>query len=84
MGSIVGREEIKMASASTPSVNSQQRPHFSQHSKSKANYKRTNLKKLVTSSISDVVIVSVHSEKTRLNKMIMIIFIITEKPFTSK
>ena len=29
--------------------------------------------KLVTSGISDVVIVSVHSEKTRMKKMIMII-----------
>ena len=41
--------------------------------------------KLVTSGISFVTIVSVHSEKTRLKKMTMIIIvIITEKPFTSK
>ena len=33
--------------------------------------------KLVTSGISDVAIVSVHSEKTRLKKMIMIIIIIS-------
>ena len=37
-----------------------------------------------TSGISDVAIASVHSEKTRLKKMIMIIIIITEKKFTSK
>ena len=55
---------------------SQQRPHFSPHSKSKAKYKSTNLRKLVTSDISDVAIVSVHSEKTRMKKMIMIIIII--------
>ena len=40
--------------------------------------------KLVTSGISDVVTASVYLEKTRLKKMIMIIIIITEKPFTSK
>ena len=34
---------------------------------------------LVTSGISDVAIASVHSEKTRLKKMIMIIIIITSK-----
>ena len=64
---------------------SQQGPHFSQQSKAKANYKSTNLRKLVFNSISDVEIASVHSKKTRLKKMIMtIIIIITEKPFTSK
>ena len=31
-----------------------------------------------------VAIASIHSEKTRLKKIIMIIIIITEKPFTSK
>ena len=42
-------------------------------------------RKLVTSGLSDVVIASVHSEKTRLKKLIMIIIIIiTEKTFTSK
>ena len=41
--------------------------------------------KLVTSGISDVVIISVYSEKTRMKKMIMIMMIIvTEKSFTSK
>ena len=64
---------------------SQQRPHFSPHSKAKANYKAPISGKLVSSGISDVAIASVHSVKTRLKKMIMIIIIIiTEKPFTSK
>ena len=41
--------------------------------------------RMVSSNISDVTIVSVHSDKSRLQKlMIMIIFVITEKPFTSK
>ena len=40
---------------------------------------------LQCSGVSDVAIASVHSEKTRLKKLIMIIIIsITEKPFTSK
>ena len=42
--------------------------------------------RMVSTSISDVVITSVYSEKTRLKKLMMmkIIIIITEKPFTSK
>ena len=39
----------------------------------KANYKRSNPSKLVTSGISDVANASVHSEKTRAKKWIMII-----------
>ena len=35
--------------------------------------------KLVTSGISDIAVASVHSEKTRLKKMIMIIIIISMK-----
>ena len=47
-----------MASASTPSVNE---PHFSSHSKAKANYKTTNLRKIVNYwYISDVVTASVY------------------------
>ena len=56
-----------MASASTPSVISQQGPHLSPYSKAKGNYKSTYITgKLVTSGISDVATASVHSEKTRL------------------
>ena len=64
---------------------SQQGPHFSPHSKAKANYKTQISGKLVTSGISGVAIASVHSEKTRLKKLIMII-IITRKmvPITGR
>ena len=41
--------------------------------------------RMASSGISDVMIASVHSEKTHLKKfMKIIIIIITEKPFTSK
>ena len=41
--------------------------------------------RMISSGISDVAIASVYSEKTHLKKLIMIIIIIiTEKPFTSK
>ena len=64
---------------------SPQRPHFSPHSKAKANYKSTNLRILVTSGISDVAIISVYSEKTCMKKcLFMVNMIIIEKPFTSK
>ena len=52
-----------------------QRPHFSPDSKAKASYKTQISGKLLTSGISDVAIASLHSEKTRLKKMIMIIII---------
>ena len=64
IGGIGGRGGIKMASATHHQLMSQQGTHFSPHSKAKANYKSTNLGKLVTSGISDVVTASVHSEKT--------------------
>ena len=63
---------------------SQQSPHFSPHSKAKANFIAQLSGKLLTCGISDVAIASVYFEKTRLKKMIMIIIIITEKPYTSK
>ena len=42
--------------------------------------------RMVSSGIIDVAFASIYSEKNRLKKcmMIMIIIIITEKPFTSK
>ena len=61
-----------MASASTPSVNK-----VVHTVKLKPIIKGQISGKLVTSDISDVAIVSVHSEKTRLKKMIMIIIIIS-------
>ena len=54
---------------------SQQRPHFSPHRNLKPNIKAQISGKLVSSGISDVAIVSVHSEKTRMKKKIMIIII---------
>ena len=81
----MGGEELKWRQLAHHQLMSQQGPHFSPRSKAKANYKSTNLRKLVTTGISDVATTSVHSEKTRLKKLIMIIIIIiTEKPFTSK
>ena len=58
-----------MASASIPSVN--------EPVKLKPIIKAQISGKLVASGISEVAIASVHSEKTRLKKMIMIIIIIT-------
>ena len=58
---------------------SQQRPHFSHTVNLKPIIKAQISGKLVTSVISDIVIVSVHSEKTRMKKMIMIIIIINRK-----
>ena len=62
-----------MASASTPSANEPAKDLILVHSTAKTNYKST---KLVSSGISDVAITSVHYEKTRLKKLIMIIIII--------
>ena len=63
-----------MASASTPSVNEPTRASFSPHSKDKANYKSTNLRKIGNYwYISDVVTASVYSEKTRLKELMKII-----------
>ena len=81
----MGGEELKWHQLAHHQLMSQQRPHFSPHSKAQANYKAQISGKLVTSGISDVVTASVYLEKTRLKKLIMIIIIIiTEKPFTSK
>ena len=72
----LGGEKLKWRQLAHHQLMSQQRPHFSSHSKVKANYKGQISGKLVTSGISDVAIISVHSEKTRLKKMITIIIII--------
>ena len=69
----MGREELKWCQLAHHQLMSQQGPHFSPHSKDKAKYKAQISRKLVSSYISDVAIASVHSEKTRLKKMIMII-----------
>ena len=70
MGGIVGRGKIKMASASTPAS----KGLILVHTINLKPIKEAQISgKLVTSGMSDVAIVSVHSEKTRMKKMIMII-----------
>ena len=76
-----------MASASTPSANETAKYLISVHAvQLKLLIKAQISGRMVSSGIGDVAIASVHSEKTCLKKcmMIMIIIIITEKPFTSK
>ena len=59
----------------------QEGPHFSPHSKAKADYKSTNLRKIGNySGISDIAFASVYSEKTRQKKLIMIIIIMNLSP----
>ena len=63
-------EELKWHQLAHHQLMSQQRSYFSPHSKIiEAQISR----KLVTSGISDAVITSVHSGKTCLKKMIMIL-----------
>ena len=73
---LLGEEELKWRQLAHHQLMSQQGPPFCPHSKAKANNKSTNLRKLVTSGISDVAVASVHSEKTHLKKMITVIIII--------
>ena len=73
----MGGEDLKWRQLAHHQLMSQQVPYFSSHSKAKANYKSTNLRKLVTSGISDVAIALVHSKKTHQKRMIMIIIIIS-------
>ena len=79
MGGIVGRGKLKWRQLAHHRLISQQRPSFSPHSKAKANYKKQISGKLVTSGTSDVAIATVHSEKTRLKKLMKIIIIIMNK-----
>ena len=73
-----------MASTSTPSVIEPTRPYFIVHTE-KLKPKGPIAKKLVSSDISHVALASVLLGENRLKKIIMIIIIIiTEKPFTSK
>ena len=69
-----GQEEIKMASAITPSANEQAKDLILVHTvQLKPMIKAQISGRMISSGISDVVIASVHSEKTRLKKLIMII-----------
>ena len=65
-----------MASASTPSANEPAKDLILVHTVQLNSIIKAHISgKLVSSGISDVAITSVHSEKTRLNKLIMIIII---------
>ena len=75
----MGGEELKWRQLAHHHILRQQGPHFSPHSKAKAIYKAQISGKLVTSVISDVATSSVHSEKTRPKKLIMIIRITPKK-----
>ena len=62
-----------MASASTPTANEPVKGLILVHTvKVKTNYKSTNLRKMVSSGISDVAFTSVYSEKTCLKKLMII------------
>ena len=77
-----------MGSASTPSANEQEKDLIVVHTvQLKPIVKAQISGRMVSSGISDVAFASVRSEKTRLKKfliMIVIIKLVTEKPFTSK
>ena len=62
----MGGEELKWRQLAHHQLMSQQGPHFSPHSTAK-----TKSGRMVSSGISDVVIASVYSEKTRLKKLMM-------------
>ena len=69
----MGWEELKWRHLAHHQLTSQQGPHLIHRVKLKSFIKAQISGKLVTNGISDVAIASVHSEKTRLKKMIMII-----------
>ena len=69
-----------MASASTPSANEQAKDLILVHTvQLKPMIKEKNSGRMISSGISDVVIASVHSEKTRLKKLIMIMIIMKNR-----
>ena len=79
MGGIGGRGGIKIASASTPSANEPAMDLILVHTvQLKPIIKAHFSGRMVSSGINDIAFSSVHYEKTRLKKLIMII-IITRK-----
>ena len=69
-----------MASASTPSANEQAKDLILVHTvQLKPMIKAKISGTMLSSGISDVVIASVHSEKTRLKKLIMIMIIMKNR-----
>ena len=80
MGGNGGRGDIKMALASTPSANEQAKDVVLVHTvQLKAIIKAQISGRMVSSGISDVAIISVYSEKTRLKKLIIIIIMNNHK-----
>ena len=76
MGGNGGLGEIKMASASTPSANEQAKDVVLVHTvQLKPMIKAQISGRMISNGISDIEIASVYFEKTRLNKLIMIIII---------
>ena len=77
VGGIGGRGGIKMASASTPPANEPAKDLILVHTAQlKPMIKAQVSGRMVSSGRSDVAIASVHSEKTRLKKCMMITIII--------
>ena len=69
-----------MASASTPSANEQAKDHILVHTvQLKPMIKAKISGRMISSGISDVAIASVHSKKTRLKKLIMIMIIMKNR-----
>ena len=81
----MGGEKLKWRQLAHHQLMSKPKTSFNLYSTAKTNDKSTISGRMICSGIRHVAITSVHSEKTRLKKLIMIIIImITEKPFTSK
>ena len=77
VGGIGGRGKIKIASASTPSANESAKYLILVHTvQLKPMIKKQISRIMVSNGISDVVTASVHSEKTRLKKLMMMKMII--------
>ena len=80
VGSNGGRGTIKMASASTPSANEPAKDLILVHTvQLKPMIKAQNSGRTISIDASDVAIASVHSEKTRLKKLMKIIIVIMNK-----
>ena len=80
----MGGEKLKWHQLSHNHLIFLQGPHFSPHSTAKPRIKAQISGRMICNGISVVAFASVYSEKTRLKKMVIMIIIITEKPFTCK
>ena len=80
----MGGDDLKWHQLTHNQLMSLQGPHFSPDSTAKPTIKAQISGRMASIGISDVMTTSVYSEKTRLKKLMKIIVIITERPFTSK